>query len=447
MNLTEPQAGSDVGANITKAFATETPGIYKIKGNKIFITVGDHDLQENIIHLVLARTEGARPGVPGLSLFIVPKYWVNDDGTLGGPNDVTTTGLEEKMGLHGQPTAALAFGDNNECRGYLIGDPPDASGKGRGIEQMFTMMNEERLNTAILGLAAASQAYFQAREYAKQRVQGTKFTDPKGPKVRIIEHEDIRRMLMMQKSCTEAIRALILRSTYFLDLSHDSDDPEEREFAEGMFQICNPLCKAYSTDMAWSIICDAIQTHGGYGVCSEYEVESLARDVKVTSIWEGTNFIQSLDLVGRKFNLNKGKVLKSWLADIANFIEANKDNAGFDKEIDLLNEALADFQAILQQLQNYAKDGKMQMIPLFSTRILHAASMLYCSRLLLDQGVLADRKLKEVGEDHYDANFYKGKVASSRFYTKNVLPQVAFLRRVFEIGDTSAIDLDEACLG
>lgn len=447
MNLTEAGAGSDVGASATKAFATETPGVYRIKGNKIFITTGDHDLQDNIIHLVLARTEGARDGVAGLSLFIVPKYWVNEDGSMGSFNDVICTGIEEKMGLHGSPTCSLSFGENDGCLGYLIGEAPDASGKGKGIEQMFVMMNEERLNTGIMGLGTASQAYFQSREYAKQRVQGTKLTDPKGGRVRIIEHEDIRRMLMLQKSCTEAIRALILKTCYYLDLSHDSEDAEEREFAEGMFQISNPMCKAYATDMAWSLICDAIQVHGGYGVCTEYQVESLARDVKVTSIWEGTNYIQSLDLVGRKFTMQKGGVFNNWIGDISSFIEANKDKIGYDQEFELLSKALADFYGIMAQLQKYGGEGKVQMMPLFATRILQAASVLYCARLILDQGLLAARKLEELGADHFDANFYKGKVASARFFIKNVLPQVAMIRNLIEIGDATSIDIDEVCFG
>ncbi len=447
MNLTEASAGSDVGANATKALTTETPGIYKIKGNKIFITVGDHDLQENIIHLVLARTEGAKSGVAGLSLFIVPKYWVNDDGSMGDWNDVTCIGIEEKMGIHSSPTASLAYGENDRCLGYLIGDPPDASGMGKGIEQMFTMMNEERLGTGLMGLAASSQAFFQAREYAKQRVQGNKLTDPKGPKVRIIEHEDIRRMLMLQKSCTEAIRALIVKTLYYLDLSHDSEDPEEKDFAAGMFQISNPMCKAYATDMAWSLICDAIQVHGGYGVCSEYEVESLARDIKVTSIWEGTNYIQSLDLVGRKFTMNKGKVFKNWINDIAAFMSGNKETITFKDEMKILSGAFEDFLAIMQQLQKYIQGGQMQMMPLFSTRILHAASTLYCARLILDQGLVADKKLTDLGEDHFDANFYKGKIASAQFYIKNVLPQVTMIRNLIEIGDATAVKIEEACLG
>ncbi|WP_425807719.1 acyl-CoA dehydrogenase [Desulfitobacterium sp. Sab5] len=447
MNLTEPGAGSDVGANVTKAYATDEQGVYKIKGSKIFITAGDHDICENFIHLVLARTEGARPGTAGLSLFIVPKYWVNDDGSLGEFNDVITTGIEEKMGQHGSPTCALSYGENDNCRGYIIGNPPDESGKGQGIAQMFTMMNEERLNTGVQGLAAISEGFLLAREYAKIRVQGNKFTDPKGPKVRIIEHEDIRRMLMIQKSYAEAIRALILKSCYYLDLSHDSEDPEEREFADGMFQISNPMCKAYATDMAWTNIADAIQVHGGYGYVKEYQVEQVARDVKISSIWEGTNFIQSLDLLGRKFSMNKGRVFKNWMKDISTFIENHKDAAGFELEFKILMDAYENFKAIIEQLQKYMQEGKTQMMPLFSTRILHASSMLYCARLIMDQGMLADKKLKELGENHFDAKFYKGKIASARFYTKNVLPEIAVIRKVFEIGDTTAIDIDEESLG
>lgn len=385
MNLTEAGAGSDVGANITKAFPTDTPGIYLIKGNKQFITTGDNDLVENIIHLVLARAEGAKDGVAGLSLFIVPKYWVEDDGRLSRLNDVICTNIEEKMGVHGQPTCSLSYGENDKCLGYLIGDPPDADGKASGIAQMFTMMNEERLNVSLQGLGSSTEAYLKAREYAKLRVQGTRFTDPKGPKVRIIEHEDIRRMLMVQKATTEALRALILKSCYYLDLSHDSEDPEERNFAEGMFQISNPMCKAFATDMAWSLISDAIQIHGGYGFIKEYEVESLARDVKISSIWEGTNYIQALDLVGRKFTMSKGQVFKNWITDISTFIENNKGSVGFMQEFEIMNEALDDFLAIMQQIQKYGQEGRPQTMPIFATRILYAASILYCGRLILDQ--------------------------------------------------------------
>jgi alkylation response protein AidB-like acyl-CoA dehydrogenase len=443
MNLTESGAGSDVGANVTKAFPTSEPGVYKIKGNKIFITGGDHDLCSNFIHLVLARIEGSLPGTAGLSLFVVPKIWVNDDGSFGEPNDVITTGIEEKMGLHGQPTCSLSYGENDGCRGYIIGAPPDESGKGNGIKQMFLMMNEERLMIGIQGLAVTSVAYSHALAYAKERVQGRKFTNPKGDRVRIVEHEDVRRMLMEQKSCAEAMRALILKSCYYLDLSHDSEDPEERDFAEGMFQIANPMCKAYTTDMAWSLIASAIQVFGGYGFTAEYPVEQLARDSKVLSIWEGTNYIQALDLVGRKFTMQKGKVLQRWLEDIAWYIESHKEAEGYGKEIVVLGKAFEDMNEILALIGKYDAAGRPEMRPLYATRILHASAMLYCGRLILDQALLAEQKLEELGENHFDAPFYRGKIASARFYILNVVPQIGAIRRVIEIGDTSAIDIPE----
>ncbi len=447
MNLTEPGAGSDVGASMTRAYPTDTPGLYKIKGSKLFITAGDHDLASNFVHLVLARPEGGREGTAGLSLFITPKYRVNDDGSLGEWNDVTTAGIEHKMGLKGSPTCALVYGENDDCYGYLVGDPVGEDGKGQGMNQMFSMMNEARLGTGVLALAVTAEAYYNALAYSKERIQGTKLTDPKGPRVKIIEHEDVRRMLLLQKSCIEAIRALLMKTYYYIDLECDSPDPEEREFADYMVQISTPLCKAYASDMAWPLIGEAIQTYGGYGYIEEYPVAQLARDCKVFSIWEGTNYIQSLDLIGRKFTMKKGKALRTLLKVITEFIQTNKETMGFEKEIGVLGEALNDFQAILGILQSYMTSGKIAMMPLYSTRILHATSMLYCGMLIMEQGLLAAQKLKEVGDNHYDSKFYLGKVASARFYVLNVVPQIAVIKKVFEIGDATAIDIPVECLG
>lgn len=447
MNLTEPGAGSDVGAVVTRAYPTDTPGVYKIKGTKIFISAGDHDLAANIIHLVLARIEGAREGTAGLSLFIVPKYRINEDGSPGSSNDVTTVGIEHKMGLKGSPTCTLAYGENDDCFGYLIGAPPKADGKGQGIAQMFDMMNEARLGTGVLSLAVTAEAYYNALAYAKERTQGNKLTNLKGPKVKIIEHEDVRRMLLLQKSCVEAIRALIMKTYYYIDLAHDSPDPGEREWADYMVQISTPLCKAYASDLAWPLIGEAIQTYGGYGYIEEYPVSQLARDCKVFSLWEGTNYIQSMDLVGRKFTMHKGKALMALLKEIGGFIQIHKDAPGLEKEIKILGEAFYEFQAILGLLQGYMKAGQISMMPLYSTRILHANSMLYCGMLIMEQALLAQRKLAELGADHYDAGFYKGKIASARFYIANVVPQISGIKKIFEIGDTTAIDISIDSLG
>ncbi|MDO4539548.1 MAG: acyl-CoA dehydrogenase [Syntrophomonadaceae bacterium] len=448
MNLTEPGAGSDVGACATKAFATDTPGLYKIKGNKLFITAGDHDICENFIHMVLARVEGAREGTAGLSLFVVPKIWVNDDGTMGANNDVSTTGIEHKMGMKGSATCSLAFGENNNCFGYILGAPPNEEGKAAGMSQMFHMMNEERLNTGLLAQGVMTEAYYCALEYTRERVQGQKMTDPKGPRVRIIEHEDVRRMLLMQKAVSEACRALLLQTYYYVDMSQIADDPEEKEAAEDMFNINNPMCKAYVTDMAWPMIGEAIQTYGGYGFIEEYPVAQLARDCKIFSIWEGTNYIQSMDLVGRKFMMKKGKPFMKWLTEVGTFIATNKEaNPDFAKEFAALEEGMGAFGSIMMTLKGYFQEGKMQLLPLYSTRILHAASMMYCGKLLLDQGILAAKKLAEVGEDHYDAKFYKGKIASTRFYLMNIVPQIKIAKDLFENYDTSAIDIPEDAFG
>jgi alkylation response protein AidB-like acyl-CoA dehydrogenase len=342
MCLTEPGAGSEVGAITTKCFPTDTPGLYKIKGQKCFITSGDHDLVSNMIHLVLAKTPDAKPGTAGISCLIVPKYWVNEDGSMGDYNDVFTMGIEHKLGLHGSATCALSFGENDNCYGWMIGDGP-VDGRGKGMSQMFQMMNEERLNTGLFSLGVIGAAYYAALEYTKVRKQSPKFTDPKGPSVRIIEHEDVRRMLMYQKSCMEAIRALIYQTYYYVDLSHESSDPEEREFAEDMFMVQNPLCKAYASDMVWLMTAESIQCHGGYGYMEEYAPASLARDCKIYSIWEGTSFIQSNDLVGRKFTMKKGEPFKKWLAAIQDFI-ADKKTPEFAAEFAMMEDAFAFYQ-------------------------------------------------------------------------------------------------------
>lgn len=447
MNLTEPGAGSDLGATQTKAFPTDKPGEYKIKGNKIFITSGDHDICENIVHLVLARVEGAREGTAGLSLFLVPKYRVKDDGSIGEFNDVTTVGIEHKMGQHGSATAALSYGENNDCIGYLLGNPPDEKGKGQGMAQMFNMMNEERLLTGLAATAVASQAYFNSLDYSRQRVQGTLMTDPKGPRVNIAEHEDVKRMLLRQKACTEVSRAIIMKTLWYVDVSHESPDADERTYAEMMFQVNNPLCKAYPTEMAWPLIAEAIQVYGGYGYVEEYPVAQLARDVKIYSIWEGTTYVQSLDLVGRKFTMGKGQPFMKWMEEIAQFIEANNATAGFEAEFTMLGRAFAAFQDIVKNLQGYLADGKIRMMPLYATRILQATAMIYGSKLIMEQALLADSKLKEIGEEHFDTNFYKGKIASARFYVMNELTQIFAIKETFISGDATAAIISQDILG
>lgn len=458
MCLTEPTAGSDVGDILSRAYPTEEPGIFKIKGQKIFITGGDNDFTENIIHLFLARVEGARPGTKGISLFIVPKYWVNDDGSLE-DNDVQTTGVEHKLGQHGSCTAALSFGENNNCRGWLLGiNPLENEGKGQGMAQMFQMMNEARMETGHAALACMANAFYNARDYCKERVQGRAITNLKGERVNIINHEDIRRTLLLGKAHVDAIRAMMYRSYFAFDVRAHDPDPEKRQKANDLIEIATPLCKAYPTDEAWWLIGEAIQAYGGYGYCEDYPVAQIARDVKIYSIWEGTNYIQSMDLVGRKWLLRKGAAFAEFLQEMRDFYNANKESEAvkeiaaaieaqngpdlsLDKEFAILGQALDAYGEIQAAIGGYFAAQKIGMMPLFSRRILTATSQLYAGRCILDQALLALQKAKEVGPEHYDYNFYVGKVLSAKFYLRNVVPNVMTVAAIIKDGDTSALDI------
>ncbi|MDI9467101.1 MAG: acyl-CoA dehydrogenase [Syntrophomonadaceae bacterium] len=442
MCLTEPTAGSDVGDILSKAYPTDDPRIFKIKGQKIFITGGDNDFSENIIHLYLARVEGAKPGTRGISLFVVPKYWVNEDGSLE-DNDVITTGVEHKLGQHGSCTAALSFGENDNCRGWLLGiDPRENDGKGEGMAQMFQMMNMARMETGHAGLSCIANAFYNARDYAKDRIQGRPLTNPKGDRVTIINHEDIRRTLLMGKAHTEAIRAMMYKIYYAFDVRECDPDPAEREKANDLIEVTTPLCKAYPTDEAWWLIGEAIQVYGGYGYCEEYPVAQIARDVKIYSIWEGTNFIQSLDLIGRKWLMKKGAAFAAFIQNIRDFYEANKDAAGFEKELANLGRALDAYTEIQMAIGGYFGNKQYGMMPLYSRRILTATSQLFAGYCILDQALLAAKRAQEVGEDHYDYPFYSGKVAAARYYLRNVVPNVWATAEIVKDGDSSALDID-----
>jgi len=442
MCLTEPCCGSDVGDITTRAFATEDPRVYKIKGTKCFITGGDHDLTENIIHLLLAKCDGAAPGTKGISLFIVPKVWVNEDSSLGGPNDVSTVALEHKMGIRGSATAMLSFGENDNCRGILLGSPPDGSGKAEGMAQMFVMMNGARQGTGLQALAVAQAAYYNSLQYAKERIQGKSISNPKGPRVRIIDHEDVRRMLMFQKSVLEACRAMLCKNAYYIDLARYSPDPVERKMAERRIEVNNPLIKAYPSDMAWLTTAEAIQVHGGYGFTEEYPVAQAARDCKILSLWEGTNFIQSLDLLGRKWMLDGGKIFQEWLAEVESSIEGSQGLEGMEREYAIMTRAMSTYKEIYGFIAGIFMQ-KIKVVPLYSTRILHATSMLWAGSLLLEQAAVAGGKMKELGEGHFDYPFYQGKWQSAKFYIRNIVPDIFKIAEVVKDCDTSAIDILE----
>ena len=446
MCLTEASSGSDVGDILTKAYPTSEPGIYKIKGSKIFITAGDHDICSNIIHMVLARIEGSLPGTKGLSLFIVPKIWVNPDGSLGEDNDVTTVGIEHKLGLKGSATAALNFGENDNCRGILVGNPP-VEGKGEGIAQMFQMMNGARMDTGMAGYTLASMAYFHAAEYARERVQGRPYNDPQGNRVPIIKHADIRRILLNLKACTEGMRAMAFKTYYYFDVSRHSTDKEERQKARDRIEVMTPLVKAYCSDMVWPLVGDAIQLYGGYGFSEEYPLAQLARDCKIYSIWEGTNYIQSMDLVNRKWNLKQGQVFADWLQDMECIINTIASRDDFTAESAIMGKGLASYKRIKAMMDEFRQQGRGEMLPLYATRILHATAQLCCGTLLLDQAAVAADKIKELGREHWDLAFYQGKIDAARFYIRNHVPAIMHLESILQYGDDTALTVMEESLG
>lgn len=444
MCLTEPHAGSDVGEISSKAVPTDDPRIFKIKGQKIFISNGDNNFAENIVHMFLARVEGALPGTRGISLFVVPKYWINDDGTQTF-NDIYATGIEHKMGMHGNPTVSLSFGDNNECRGYLLGrNPLDNEGKGDGMALMFKMMNEERLVCGILSISVMANAFYNAYEYACTRVQGTPFTNPGKGRVPIIEHEDIKRALLRSKAITEACRAITYKGYINIDINHWDPDPEERKKADDELAVIIPLAKAYCSEISWDVIgTEAIQIYGGYGYISDYPCEKLARDTKINTLYEGTTYIQAMDLVGRKWGLEKGAVFTRWMDDNAAFYEAHSEQPGFEKEFAQLGRAIESYREIQTTMAAFAKDeSRRGLIPAFAKRILMATAELLGGRLLLEQALIAQQRLSELGAQHHDATFYRGKIMAARYYLLNEVPHVANLAEIVRLADTSVLEIE-----
>ncbi|NLV21285.1 MAG: acyl-CoA dehydrogenase [Syntrophomonadaceae bacterium] len=443
MCLTEPSAGSDVGDQTTKAYPTEEPGIYNIKGTKCFISHAENSICDNTIHLVLARIEGAAPGTKGLSLFVIPQYFSDMDGTILGSNDVSVSGIEHKLGIKGNVTCVLNFGENSQCKGWLIGDPPGEDGVGQGMAQMFRVMNEERLMTGHGALSLSAVAYHNAVEYCKERIQGRPFTNPKGDRVPIIEHEDIRRMLLFQKAHVEVFRAMILYNFYLLDIAYNTSDKELAKQCDALVNVNIPLIKAYCSDMAVECISSAMQCYGGYGFSEEYPIAELYRDCRIYPIWEGTNYIQSMDLVGRKFTMAKGQVFGLWLKQIEDFLAANRGAAGFEREFEIMDAATQSYKELLGTLGGYMGEGKVRMMPLFSTRILHATAKLLGGKLILDQAMLAQKKIDELGQEHFDYAFYAGKIASARFYIGNIVPEIETTSKIFKNGDKSALEIPE----
>ncbi len=445
MALTEPGAGSDVGLIATRAIPqadSEVSRIYRIEGEKQFITWGQQDVTENIIHLVLARIDGAPAGTRGLSLFIVPRIWVGPDGSLGNFNDVYCSGIEHKMGQNGSATCSLVFGGKGTCRGILLGSTT------AGISKMFQMMNELRLHTGLQGLALASAAYDAASQYARTRIQGAPFTDPKGPPVAIAQHEDVRRMLMNLKAGTEALRALM--GTVFMLADKARHDPVEmvRRESQRKLEFFIPVVKACGSDFAYELIRDAIQVYGGYGYCRDFPAEQYSRDCKITSIVEGTNYIQAKDFVTRKLAIGKGdnQIFAEWLEDINNFGRRYGLDPEFEKDCRVLLEAASATRAIADQLVRYSVNDKLPLVALNATRLVECVGDLSMARLILEQGLIARDKLKKISQAASDAVFYRGKIESAHYFCCSILPRVFGRQKIVELADSSALRIPAEAL-
>jgi len=452
MVLTEADAGSDVGATKTVAEPNED-GTYTIIGNKTFITGGDTDLTENIIHLALARIKGAPPGTKGLSLFLIPKIRVNPDGSLGEPNDVKTISIEKKMGIKGSPTCQLSYGENGKCMGELVGK------ENKGMPIFFPMMNESRLIAARHGASIAGSAYLHALEYAKERLQGTEIGAPPGSgQVPIIKHPDVRRMLLMMKSYTEGIRALILYTSYCIDRERISQTDEERLKWEQRTAFLTPVTKAYGSDMSFRVTETAMQVYGGYGYMQDYPIEQFLRDEKVHSIFEGTNGIQALDLAGRKLLKDSDELFDGLLRDIEQFCTDNSQHSVLAQYVEILyngRNALNDVSVYLCGLQK--KD--FNLLALFAYPYLELFGDVTVGWLLLWQAVIAQKKLtqliqeKGLGEkdgveklikENSEAAFYSGKLASARYFLSTVVSQAQSKAAIIKRADKAALSIAEA---
>jgi alkylation response protein AidB-like acyl-CoA dehydrogenase len=403
MNLTEPQAGSDLSAIRTRAEPQED-GTYKIYGQKIYITYGEHDFAENIIHLVLARTPDAPEGVKGISLFIVPKFM--EDGSR---NDVMCTGIEHKLGIHASPTCTMQFGDKGGAVGYLIGE------ENEGLKYMFTMMNNARLSVGLQGVAIAERSYQQALAYAKEREQGTSLTD-KSKRVPIIEHEDVKRMLMTMKCQIEALRALTYDAALSLDLAAQGDAQ-----AQGKVDLLTPIVKACGTDMAVEVTSIGVQVHGGMGFVEETGAAQYFRDARILPIYEGTNGIQSLDLTFRKVLRDQGQTARQYLSDLEILVR-DLDEIADKKFFDMrhgLNEGLEAVSAATSWIVNNAGDN-LQAVSGAAAPYLRCFGLVAGGAMLI-KGAVEAKKMLEFGEGN--AAFLDEKIKTATFYATHIMPQ------------------------
>ncbi len=410
MCLTEPDAGSNLAATQTTAFPEDNH--YRIKGNKIFISWGEHNIAENIVHLVLARIDGAPEGVRGISLFVVPKYRLNEDGSVGEFNDVVCTGIEEKLGLHSSPTAALSFGAKDGCIGYLCGEP------NQGLAHMFQMMNSARINTGVSGMTLASTAYQNALEYTRQRIQGSDAAKRKTGFVPIIDHPDVRRMLLWMKASVDGMRSMIYTAAFWADLASEGESEQARKHYQALTDFMTPIVKAYCSDSGFRVCETAMQCLGGYGFCKDYPIEQYLRDAKIMSLYEGTNGIQAIDLMGRKMRLNDGAMFSAFIQEMEAFIEVRRDHEGLGSHVGNLADAFGRVREMADEMSRRSQEDRLQWASYTYPALLCFGDLVMVWRLL-DMACIAWERAGKKGRKN---EFFRGKVAQATFFADYILP-------------------------
>jgi len=433
MDLTEPQAGSDLAQIRTRAVPDGEN--FRLFGQKIFITWGDHDCADNIIHMVLARIEGAPPGVKGVSLFIVPKVLVNADGTLGERNEVRCVSIEHKLGIHASPTCMLAFGDTRGAVGYLIGTA------NHGLEYMFVMMNAARLSVGIEGYAVAERAFQRAAEWARSRVQGKPLNAPAGAAATIVNHPDVKRMLLTMKSCVQAMRALGMYAALELDIAELDPDAQRRLHAQARVDLLIPIVKGWCTELGNELAATGVQIHGGMGFIEETGAAQYMRDLRITTIYEGTTGIQANDLIGRKLGRDRGAAMNTLILEMHSELEALE---GSDAVIRTIKHATIEAVDRLRE----ATDAILEAFSAGQERALAVAvPYLNLCGFVTGGWLLAKSAAIALGRRAgAERDFYEGKIVTARFYTQQVLPRALALARIVQSGAPSVTESDAALI-
>jgi butyryl-CoA dehydrogenase len=438
MALTEPQAGSSL-TDLTTTAEPTADGYYKMRGRKIFTSAGEHDGVDNIIHLMLAKIPGAPLGVKGISLFVVPKKRVENGKLVS--NDVAASEIYHKMGYRGAPILGLSIGENGDCRGYLVGEPH------QGLRYMFQMMNEARLGVGMGAAAIASAAYYSALDYTRQRLQGRKPNekDPSKPQTPIIEHADVKRMLLFQKAVVEGSLSLIMQCSYYADMVKVLPDGDEKRGYELLLDILTPIAKTYPSEMGIQSVSQSLQCLGGYGYCDDFPIEQYYRDARIHPIHEGTTGIHGMDLLGRKVTMKEGAALKLYLAEIRKTMARAQAIPEFQPLVNQLEETLVSLQQVTEHLIGVSKSAGTERFLADATLYLEMFGIITIAWQWLTQGVSAHVALRK--SSAADVDFYQGKLAGMRYFFGYELQKTLGLSAVLVAGNSLTVELDSKIIG